>query len=647
MNKNLNLFINSVFKQKKLQFLIDEIQIGPSLFENGILKIENDKIRISDYKTVSIHFIEKYKQKFNFSIGESFEKNAEFISDVEKDFKGKRFISEYLLLEKEIWKLIVKESNSNYECSFSDYLKSMNPDDKPDGVYQFMEAYSILLPELKLSENEIISNFLILEEITKSEAEYNIDLGNVLNGIRNLSKSNYNCGLKLLKKSIDVQNRNDILISAVITGLYENRAVDFFKSVLAELLLKEENRNPIFFGLSKISNISEPDCKLLLELIEQYKDVDTLTISVLSLVFTVLRSDHASYHQFCFSHLELAVENENAAYFILRNLNLQEFYSEEQTKIIVKLINQDYFSIEKYMSAIAHVFWYLKDFDCFKKIILSVLHVFPFKDFIGKLQNFLHTVDKEKVDVFMINLLTDNAAEKRFTGLEIFNEMSRHNPYRFTFDILALPPLLQYKLWVVLTGDFHQPKDRLTALLPLLDSKSELIKESFLCKLEELSEDFGGNILNVLEENLDTSNLMYSSMIERIKNYISNFYDINTNVKNSLKELNPYHTHFKHINTFNNFFHKNMGKTINKGARENSFLSIIGTKTVQLSKGGGWRFGNNKEIGQLSSFGTSFTMPRSYFVDPNQYDMEKGVMIRQDWKDEEFAEIKKLLESEQ
>ena len=89
-----------------------------------------------------------------------------------------------------------------------------------------------------------------------------------------------------------------------------------------------------------------------------------------------------------------------------------------------------------------------------------------------------------------------------------------------------------------------------------------------------------------------------------------------------------------------------MSKSIDKGARENSLFSILGTDTVQLSKGGGWRFGAKKEISQLGTFGSSFTMPRSYFINPNKYEMEIGFMMRQDWKDEEFLTIKTLLDNE-
>lgn len=646
MDKSLNSFVNFLIEQKKLQFSTDEITIDPVLIENGVLKIENGQVIISDYMMVSKTFVEKYKQKFNISISSSFEQNAEFINNIELDFNNKRFNTDYLTLSKDIWKTIIKESNIDQGCSFSEYLTSIDRDNTPDGFYEFIEAYAESLPELNLSVDEIVDNFLILEDITKSEMEFNVDLGLVLNGIRNLSKNEYDKGLQILQKSLDLEDSKDVLTSAVVTGLYENKGTEFYISVLTKLIKEVRNLNPIFFGLSKVSELSDKDSELFLDLIKEYGDDKNLTIAVLSLVFSVLKSKHTVHHQFCFEELKSAVKDEVTAFYILRNLDLKGVYYNEQTDIVLNLIQQDYFTIDKYIPAIAQSVRRFKDLEYFRQIILTIINVSPFNLFIKKFHTFIYKVDKIEIDTLMIELLTDNAASKRFTGIEIFQELSRPAPYRFTLDILTLAPISQYKLWMALTGDFHQPKDRLTALLPLLDSESELVRESFLCRLEVISEDYGGQVLEVLEENLEVDKPTYSIAIERLKKYISDFYDKHTNSKNALLELDPYHTHFKHIKKFNDLFHKNMSRSIDQGARENSFLSILGGSTVQLSKGGGYRFGTKKEIAQLSSFGTSFTMPRNYFIDPNIYEMELGMMIRQNWNDEEFADIIKTLENE-
>ncbi len=646
MDKIISSFIDSVIQLKKLHFTPNEIDFDKLLFEKKILKLENDKISIANFDSISSCFLEKYKEKLDFKISDEFQINVDFIKSIKEDFTNNEYVPDYHILEKEIWKSIIKESNSVWKCNFNDYLNSLDKNKKSVRITDFTNAYSILLPSLDLTSPIIFDNALIQTELTKNDAHYNIDLSTVLSGLKNKCKADYDLGVELLKKALSLGEDKENIISAIVSGLYENKKVEFYDSILKDLIQKEKKLNPIFFGLSNVSEIANAECVLFIELIKNYIKRDSLEISVLSLVFSILKSKNTKYHKFCFKELESAIENEKTAYYILNNLDQPNNYYQEKTEIVVKLINQDYFSIDKYINPIGNVFWHLKEFEAFKKIVLSLIEKKPFEKFIKSFESYFHSVDKIELDKFTIDLLTNNQASKRTTGIEIFNQLSNYNPYRFTFNILELPYISQYKLWMSLTQDFHEPKNRLIALLPLVDSKSGLIKESFLCKLEEISEDYGGLVTKVLEENLNKDNPNYNLVMERIKNYIENYYGKNIDIKNSVSELNPYHTHYKHIKHFDEVFYKNMSKTVDKGARKNSFLSILGANTVQLSKGGGWRFGANKEISQLGKVGTSFTMPRGYFINPNKFELEKGFLIGQDWTDEEFLEIKTILEDE-
>jgi hypothetical protein len=249
----------------------------------------------------------------------------------------------------------------------------------------------------------------------------------------------------------------------------------------------------------------------------------------------------------------------------------------------------------------------------------------------------------------MIELLTDNQASKRSVGIQIFNELSSYKPYQLKFNILELSSILQYKLWVSLTQDFHEPQNRLVALLPLLNSNSEFIKESFICKLEEISEDYGGHVTNVLESNLNLSNKIHLSIIERVKNYINDYYLKNIDIKDAIWELNPKKTSKKSLRYFEMLFSKRMSETIDKGAKDNSLFSIMtnnGSNTIQLSKGGGFKIGNKKEVSQLGKISSSFTLPRSYFVNPNKYEIEIEMLMKQDWSNKEYINIINLLENE-
>lgn len=646
MDKHLSSLINSIIEQKKLQFSANEASFDDSLFEKNIIKLENDKISVSNYDLIICPFLNNYKEQLDFEINEDFEENVNFIKKIKDHFFINGNVHDYYTLEKEIWKTVIKESNTKFQCSFEAYLNSIELENKPEGIFNFIDAYSKELPYLEITACTLYDNALKLLEISKSDVHYNIPFGNVLNGIKNKCKIDYDLGLILLTKSLIIEEDKENLLSAIISGLYENKKNEFYNLYLENLILKGNKLNAIFFGLSNISAIENAECLIFIDLIEKYKNNDSLTLSLTSLVITILKSNNVNFHIFCFEELKLTIEKEISAYYVLNNLNQIDNYNQEKIDIIIKLINQSYFSIEKYINPINTAFWNIKEFELFKKVVLTIIENTPFKSFIKAFISYLHSADNIELDKFTIELLTNNQSSKRFIGLEIFDELSTHNPYKFLFNILELPPFIQYKLWVSLTQDFHEPEKRLIALIPLIESNSDWVKVSFLCKLEEISEDYGGLVKKILVNNIEnsTSNIDYA--IERITNYIEVFHNKYVNVKYPIPELNPYHTHYKDINLFNELFQKKMNESINKGVAENSLLGILGVNTVQLSKGGGWRFGTENKISQLGKFESSFTMPRSYFINPNEFELEKGFLNREDWNDEEFLEIKNFLENE-
>jgi hypothetical protein len=83
-----------------------------------------------------------------------------------------------------------------------------------------------------------------------------------------------------------------------------------------------------------------------------------------------------------------------------------------------------------------------------------------------------------------------------------------------------------------------------------------------------------------------------------------------------------------------------------KEAKKNSLLGIIGVNTIKLAKGGGWKYGNKDEISKLGKFEHSFSLPRSYFIHPNHFEVEQSIEMRKDWKDEDFQIIKDFLKNE-
>lgn len=642
MGKIIHSLVDLIITQKKLQFFDHETSFDKILFDNNILKLVDNRVSIIDFSCISDYFVIRYKEILNFNISENFTNNVDFIKSIKDDFTKIGFVQDYHLLEKEIWKSIIKESNCKYESSYQDYLR----EDKPQGIFKFIEAYASSLQELNLTVNEIFENAIIQVEIAKSDAHYNIPLNNVLRGVKNECKANYERGMQLLEKALLLDDNDVNILSTIVSGLYENKGVDFYQSILQKLLKDENNVNPILFGLSCVSKIEHDDCKLFIKLIQKYFDNENYSISTLSIIFSILKSDNAQNYNFCFNKLYQSIENEKTANYILNDICFLSGNDQEKTDLLINLIAQPYFTINKYITPISQIFWDIKDFSAFKNVVLNLTENHPFEKFIKAFQHYLYSVDKIELESFMIELLVDNLASKRYTGIEIFEEFALNKPYGFISNILDMSPLSQYRLWVSLTEDFNHPNDRLISLLPLLKSSSEIVRECFICKLEVISEDYGGLVTQVLKDNLDVAIDENELIINRVQNHIDSFFSKNVDVKNSILEFNPYNTHYKYINKFKKLFSKKMSNDIEKGTKEHGLLSVLGANTIHLAKGGGWRFGRNKEIAQLDKFGSSFSLPRSYFLDPNKFDLEKGIATRLDWNDEDFSIIEQLINDE-
>lgn len=646
MDEKLKSFINKVIEFKTLEISKKEFPNIKDLEVDQVLKVDNDKISILDYSGIAKSFLHTYLKILEFEIDKDFQRTAKFLNDVKKDFIKDNYPKNFHLLEKEIWRWAIKESNLKYDSDFRNYLNSIDNKNKPEGIFQFIENYSLELPELNLDTLSIYHNSKKLIEFTQSDAQINISLDNVLKGLKDKCKIDFEQGVELFELFIQEEDENEVPINAITCGLYEIGGSNFFNSHLNALIKKEKSVNAICFGLSNISKVGENDCDLFLKIYSKFHTNEKYFLSQISLIFAIIDSSILKYQEECFDKLHTQVCNKVCAKYIFNRLIILKGFAKEKIDLITHIFSQDFFRIGTFSNFINNFFLYVKDFDSFERIVHSLISNRPFESIAKIFSSYISSVDREKLDLFLIDLLTSNKAEKRFAGLDLLDQISQYQSFNFKINLLNLDPLIQYKLWVSLTQDFNNPENRIPCLLPLLSSNSELVRESFIYKLEELSEDYGNHIPEILNNFLERDNNSHQQVIDRIKNFIENYYSINVNAKDKILEFNPYQTQNKYIRLFDDYFNKKMNSSLSEGVRKNSILNVLGTNTVKLAKGGGWKFGHKNEISQLGKVGTKMSLPRSYFIYPDKYEIEKGITVKNDWTNEEFVEIKKMLENE-
>jgi|GEM_PF-1794707 len=644
---NLISFLTYV---KKLSFSKEEYTDVDLLQKENIISLKGNVYSVSDYTTLAFAFVEHYQNKSGFKYSNDFWQTIQFLKEVKEDFLSNGYIQQFYHLKKELWKIAIYEVNHLFVVDFSAFLKDIESSEANDEVFDFLEALTDILSELNINIEVLYKNAQLLKVLSDENERFRIYFGKMLMALKKEAEKDNDNGMELFKLALDDSEYGKDLIIAIIVGLYNKNGYPFYNEHLKSLYEKNDFKLPVIKGLSQIDKVEEKEVKLFLEIYDKEKDNEESFGVILELLFSILKngdfSGKENYVTDIFFRINEIVLKGDAqlAYFILHEIAFLHKYDEERINIVNAIICQPYFSLDKYGKAIEQIFWYLKNINLLKQVIVTIADKCPLErltEFCSIDSNGFNTED---YDTMLIEFITCHKANIRFIGLEIYSQHTAG--HKFIKNILDLPSIAQYKLWVGLTQDYKEPKYLIPSLIPLLDSESEIVKEAFICKLEEYTENYGQQIVEILEQYTDKSNPLHPTIIERVKNYMEDFYAKNILLKKEIQELNPYYTHNKLFTNFNRLYYKTFNNRMQKSVGEKSFLSSL-AKNVQLAKGGGWKMKDRDQITKLGLIESGFSLPRDYFVFPDYYEMEESKKMRVDWTDEDFAEIQKSIGNEQ
>lgn len=643
----LKEFVNVCFQNKKYSFKSDEFTPEEILIANEILTLEDNKVKILNHYAFSKAFFDVCKENLKFDFSSDFLSTFNFLSEISKDFKGGGFLKILPFL----WEYAIYISNKLHNVLFiniSDYLIQNSHNN-----YVFLNAYNAQLPYLDLENNILIQSVLNIVNHINKESEagiLNINYNALLNTLCTIVKSNHQKGQDLIKIAIEIENIDLNIISCIIEGLYSSKNTES-TNLIENYIQKEKRLDGIFSGLARLDDISEAEADKFLNYFDEYYEKNqTYKRPLIFILFSILNCENLKnkkrFVDCIFNNLLKIINDEDAVYLVLDRISFLKQYNDERINIICAIIKKDFYSNKKYLRLIAQTFWYLKDVNYLEKVLNTLSDCKPFSNIASEFIHHLDDYNRNELDKMLIKFITSNKARNRHLGISFFNELNSNYSYHFDYDILKLTPLEQYKLIVSITENYNEPKNTLPCLIPLLNSSSSTIKEAFICKLEEYSENYGGHVTEVLKENLNDKNENHKKVLERVSIYMNTFYDKHVRVKSGINELDPYFTQRKHIELFHKIFNKKMSKMMQDATNDkSSFLSTV--KSIKLAKGGGWKTGDNRDISKLHSIGHSFAMPRNHLIFPNRFDIEHGIAIHTDWKDEDFKLITDLISHEQ
>ena len=561
-------------------------------------------------------------------------------------------ISTFRIKDEILQILILKSLKSNND-DLNIFIKSIQKDNLNEYVFLFIKNYFLIISQSKfpIDYNIIFINSLTLLNVThREDVTYNSTSSLILNSLLvKCNKSNYKFTIALFNISLNykgfLEEHNKSILSILIISLYKFKGLSFYKEYLIPLLKDSKYQKTVINGLVNIDIEKKEDFDLIINLNNKYSDNEDLLLILSKGLFSIVKTNNLDYKKTAFEEITKSIKNEILTQYIINELTYLEGNEQERIDLIIKIIEEPYYSSDKYASQISDILYYIKDIKFLKSILNSISKKNEFNSICHYFKNHILTFSAEEVDYIIIEYITDSKASKRYIGTDIFFNLSYKIPYKFTINISKTKPITQYKIWVTLLNSFQEPKYSIPSLIPLINSESEIIKESFICKIEELVEDYDDSVILCLKENININKNNHILFLERVVNHLHNFKTNKINPKEGIKELNPLENENKFINQYY-FLHKKNNKEKYDNVENNSSSFLNHLTTIVLAKGGGWKTNNSDKITELSKFEVSFRLSRSSMTNPLFYELEKSKDIFSDWQETDFKEVIELLENE-
>ena len=175
--------------------------------------------------------------------------------------------------------------------------------------------------------------------------------------------------------------------------------------------------------------------------------------------------------------------------------------------------------------------------------------------------------------------------------------------------------------------DLGNPETRLTKVLPLLDAKSEKVRNILMACLRPYLDDYMGHVIQAL----DKTTVSNDQSAKLIKSYFEDRSEV-IQKRRGIKELSVRYRYGQEYREALRVQKEHMQGTIREAEAEHEPEWHKLMNTVLLARGGGWRDENGK-VQHLPTF--SFSMPARMLeqaMSPKEQDEWFGKLLK-DWDD--------------
>lgn len=637
LSEQLKKIVSIILESKKVIFNIAEIKFETDeLVNSDIIKIEGEEIKLTEnYLLLYACFLECCG-KFNYSLSEDLKSLFLFLVQVREYFNlgtargvrkfldGVNLVAIYqhhYSFKPEIVKHLstwTKEANSPlyiYTRAFSKFL--------PQNIYEPTYLLELLRRIYELNEyNDNVINF-DLNELGEGIRKYVIK--NKINGqiLFNAILNNYDA----VNESISISVIAGLLseggeICEKVNKIIENEICQpAFLVALSTIHIDSEIE--ITCVIDKILSIKTQSKKFLLQLPRFYISIiNNKKISGSPLLFT------------CFQQLSnLICNDDDISSTVLLHARFINGHEKEITNLVLHLINQEGYD-DRFSDSISNLLYHLDNTNSFFEILFAHTQKVGFK-FNERI--FGHNVfeirkkNESEFDKELIELLIHDQGQIRWMALRLLTTLAFHYGMKqFSFDVLSLSPKKQFKLFTSVLSSILEPHVSLPLILPLSYSPNEFVRESLICRLELLSEDYGKSVVQTLDQIWIEKTNEQREIYERVKLYENDFSN-QIKRKSEIKELSPVYTQSAYYNAFMSNYSKVFKRNLNKDINQKSITRYL-ANTVILAKGGGWQNNNTGEVTQLGKIESSFALPGSYFISPDNFEWSRNLERIQSWE---------------
>ncbi|NLU91402.1 hypothetical protein [Chitinophaga sp. Ak27] len=333
-------------------------------------------------------------------------------------------------------------------------------------------------------------------------------------------------------------------------------------------------------------------------------------------------------------------EQTRAVFYALRKNLKQKGIGEA---LIKRLIAVDPYPIE-FNSLISDYYFHIDDLDGFFAFIRTYLgdenHFFKLTQFKGICE--LFTV-KYPVRFWrgMVELLIDDEGRYRKAGGRMLSHMlHEQSEHIFPVPLEELNPLQQYKFIVSATVYPMFMDENLKVLVPFLFSKSPIVVELALCKLDHIAISYGPEAINKLQPMISNHPLS-TEIVERLNSVFTEDAK-RIDQKQRIFEFNPHVGYANLIRPFAEFYAKKSSRSMSEAQRKHGGISSF-IKQTTIGRGGGV-ITHDMKIMPLSMVGASFSLPSYIFIDPIGDQAEMFLFYKKNWS-EDFKAWKEIISS--